>query len=470
MAVLTPSMREKLKKALYPKSVALVGASPEQLSVGFGPLCNILSRDSAVKVFPVNPKYQSILGIRCYKTLEEIEEPIDLVVFLVNHKLATDMIPLAAKLGIKAGVIVAGGFKELKDGKEMEKVLVEKCIEYEFPVIGPNTLGFSNFLHGFHGIFWHLGVPKHSPTPLSGIAVISQSGGVGLTISYNLESLGLEPALFVGVGNRSVVDFEDYIQVLKDDERVKVFTLFIEGLDFPRGLYETLKELSDLRHFVVYKAGKREEVERATTTHTGAVVGNYALYQTMFEQSGTIEVQSTWEAAVISKALDMVPLPSGNRLCILTFTAGPSIVAMDILVEGGWVMPDFSEDVIKRVRAIIGEKTPVDLQNPMDLTGPGFIPQTYVAVMEEVLKEDFDAYLFVWNYNGLIRVPLLEWKNLSRKFPNKSMVFVVLANSQDGVPIIRTMAFDGLCGYLTPEDGAKALNGLLLRKRFIEGK
>jgi hypothetical protein len=118
---------------------------------------------------------------------------------------------------------------------------------------------------------------------------------------------------------------------------------------------------------------------------------------------------------------------------------------------------------LNRVRKIIGENTPVDLQNPLDLTGPGFVPNTYASVMEQVLQEDFDAYLFIWGINPLIRPPIMEWKAFRERYPEKSMIFVMIAHAEEGVPLLREMARLGLCGYLTPEDGALALNSLLKR-------
>ncbi len=469
MSKLTPLMKEKLKKALYPRSIALIGASPDQLSVGFGTTYNLLRFPFKGPVFPVNPRYESILGVRCFKTIEEVTPPPDLVIFLVNHRLALEMIPQVANHGCSGGMIVAGGFKEIsgEEGKSLERTLIETALKYEFPIIGPNTLGMCNLLEGVHAIFAHLDVSPNPPV-IPSIAILSQSGGVGLTIASNLKSLGTDPAFFIGVGNRSIVDFEDYLEVLRDDDRVSTFCLFIEGMEYPRGLYETLKRLSPHRHIVAYKAGKHESVTRATVTHTGAVAGNYALYRTMFEQAGVIEVESSHDAAVVSKALSMVPLPKGNRLAIMTFTAGPSIVAMDRLVQAGWNLEPFTNDLLAKVRRIIGEKTPVDLQNPLDLTGPGFIPQTYSLVMEEILKEDFDAFLFIWGINPLIRTPIVEWKILKDRHPDKSIVFVLIAHAGEGLPLLREMNRLGICCYLTPEDGALALNALLRRRTFIE--
>ena len=455
-------MRNKLKRALVASRVALVGASPEQLSVGMGPLFNLLTASFQGGVFPVNPKYKKILGCTCYPSLEAIDPPPDLAILLLNQHAAVEMAERAAKHGVAAVTIVAGGFKEFGEGgMELEARLRQLADHYQMPVIGPNTLGFSSFHKGLHGLFWRLDTV---PGP---VAVISQSGGVGLTIANCLRDLECGLSHFIGAGNCTVVDFEDYLEVLSGQPEVATFCLFIEGLRNPRGFFECAKRLAPHKPIVAYKAGKIEEVTRATVTHTGSLAGEYRAYQAMFRQAGILEADSSWEAAVMGKALSMLRPPASNRLCALTFTAGPSIVAMDRLLASGWELPDLSASARIHIRSIIGEKTPVDLQNPVDLTGPGFLPHTYARVLDILLFEAFDAYFLVWSYNALIRIPIAELENF-RKSTDKPFVLVLLAPAREAGPYLQDLNARGICTYLTPEDGATALNALLDRSRFLE--
>lgn len=460
---LSPRMQDNLKRTLNARRVAIVGASREQLSVGMGPLHNLLLARFQGEVFPVNPKYQEILARKCYPDLESIDPPPDLAILLLNQQLAVDVAERAGRLGIPGVTIVAGGFREVRTGGEaLNERLQRIASQYEMAVIGPNTLGFSTFHHGLHGIFWHLDA---MPGP---VAIISQSGGVGLTMAYSLRGLHCGLSHFIGVGNRTVVDFPDYLDVLRDEPHAGTFLLFIEGVEDPRSLYAAIKETALKRPVVVYKAGKNEAVSKATTTHTGSLAGEYGLYRAMFKQAGAFEAESSRDAAVAAKALSMVRPPRGTRLCALTFTAGPCIVAMDKLVGNGWELPDIRQETKSKILAIIGEKTPVEIQNPVDLTGPGFLPKIYVPVLETVLQEDFDACLIVWNYNPLIRVPVVEFEELAKRYGDKTMVLVNLANQAEAAPFSATLAARGICAYLTPEDGATALNALLSRHLFLK--
>jgi acetyltransferase len=456
-------MREKLKRALNARRVALVGASREQLSVGIGPLYNLLSRSFQGEVLPVNPNYNEIFGLKCYPTLESINPPPDLAVLLLNRDRALEMAERAGKIGIPAVTIVAGGFREIRSGgKAFDERLLELATHYEMGVIGPNTLGFSSFHKGLHSIFWHLDA---LPGP---VAVLSQSGGVGLTICQGLIDLHCGISHFIGLGNCTVLDFADYLEVLADDPNAGTFLLFIEGVEHGRSLYEALKKTALRKPVVAYKAGKNEGVSRATATHTGNLAGEYRLYRSMFKQAGAFEAQSVFDAAVAAKALSMLKTPRGHRICALTFTAGPCIVAMDKLLDAGWEFPDLSPEAKLKIGSILGEKTAVDIQNPVDLTGPGFIPQIYKSVLETVLQEDFDAYFLVWSFNPLLRDATIEIEYLAKKHPEKILVFVFIAHQIEAAPYLAALHSKGICTYLNPEDGATALNALLFRHNFLK--
>ncbi|MHC1742789.1 MAG: CoA-binding protein [Syntrophobacteraceae bacterium] len=460
---LSSRMQDNLRRTLNARRVAIVGASQEQLSVGMGPLHNLLAARFQGEILPVNPKYDQILGQRCYPDLESIDPPPDLAVILLNQHLAVEMAERAGRIGIPGVTIVAGGFREVREGGEaLNERLLKIATDHDMVVIGPNTLGFSTFHHGLHSIFWHLDA---TPGP---VAVISQSGGVGLTMGYALRDLECGLSHFVGVGNRTVLDFADYLDVLRDDANAGAFLLFVEGVENPRLLYEAIRETTPKKPVVVYKAGKQEAVSKATATHTGSLAGDYAIYKAMFKQAGAFEADSSWDGAVAAKALSMVEPPRGKRLCALTFTAGPCIVAMDKLVANGWELPDLRPETKSRIMGIIGEKTPIEIQNPIDLTGPGFLPKTYVPVLETVLQEDFDAYLVVWNYNPLIRVPVVELETMVKRYGHKTIVMVDLATRAEAAPLSETLAARGVCCYPAPEDGATAMNALLSRHLFLK--
>ncbi len=315
---LSPLMLERLKRAINARRVALVGASQEQLSVGMGPLFNLLGASFQGEVLPVNPKYGELLGLKCYPDLESIDPPPDLAILLLNQHLALQMAERAAKLGIPAVTIVAGGFREVRSGgKALDKRLLEVATQHQMCVIGPNTLGFSTFHHGLHAVFWHLDA---KPGP---VAILSQSGGVGLIIGQALRNLHCGLSHFIGLGNRTVLDFADYLEVLRDDPNAETFLLFIEGVEHPRGLYEALRKTALQKPVIVYKAGKNEGVSKATATHTGSLAGEYRLYRSMFRQAGAFEAQSASDAVCGSQGPEHAAGASRSSYLCAYFHCGP---------------------------------------------------------------------------------------------------------------------------------------------------
>jgi acyl-CoA synthetase (NDP forming) len=141
---------------------------------------------------------------------------------------------------------------------------------------------------------------------------------------------------------------------------------------------------------------------------------------------------------------------------------------MDKLVSAGWELPDLSPGAKEKVKSIIGEKASVVIQNPVDLTGAGFLPTIYSRVLDVILSEDYDAYFLVWDYNPLVRIPAVEFVNLASRFAGRPVVVAMLANQMESVSYMETFASRGICAYLTPEDGASALNALLARQIYLK--
>jgi len=444
-----------------PSSVALVGVREGQLSVGFNAFLNLVGHGYKGRVYPVTPRLKELMGISCYPDLASLPEVPQLVMIMVNHVRAVEVLEECGALGVKNAIIVAGGYKEYGEGRELEDRIREICRRYCINLVGPNTLGFANVKGGVWPLFWHL---KARP---GSIALLSQSGGVGLTVAHHLYEEGMGMSKWVGVGNRTVLEFADYLDYLVTDEETGTVGLFIEGTEDGRRLYQAARRLAAVKPVAVYKVGEREEVDRAARTHTGSMAGSKAVYSGAFRQAGVVETFSPRGLAIALKALDLLPLPRGNRLCILTFTAGPSIVAMDELLGWGWKVPPLGREVREEIRRIIGEATPVDIGNPVDMTGPGFLPEVYVPVARLLLKESFDAYLFFWSYNPNIRVPVEELL-LMKGETDKPLVVVLLGVREEVREELERLQSGGIPLFLTPEDGARALGFLLERRRLME--
>ena len=451
-----------MESLFSPSSIALVGVREGQLSVGFNALLNLVHHGYQGRIFPVTPKHKELLGMPCYPDLASLPEVPDLVMILVNHRRAVDVLEACGAMGIKNAVIVAGGYKEYGEGRELEVRIKGICQKYGIRLVGPNTLGFANVKGGVWPFFWHMRTKPGS------IALLSQSGGVGLTVAHLLYEEGVGLSKWIGVGNRTVLEFADYMEYLVTDHETRTVGLFVEGTEDGRRFFQASRRLAAVKPVAVYKVGEAEEVDRAAQTHTGSLAGSKSVYSGAFRQAGVVEASSPRELAIALKSLDMLPLPGGNRLCLLTFTAGPSIVAMDKLLSLGWKIPSLSDGAREEIYRIIGEKTPVDIDNPVDMTGPGFLPEVYAPVARLLLKEPFDAYLFFWGFNPNVRIPVEELLILKGD-TKKPVVMVLLGVGSREVEEERERLQErGIPVFSTPEDGARALGFLLARRRLME--
>jgi len=449
-----------MRTLFNPKSIALIGASQGQTTVGFNAILSLVKHGYKGEIYPVNPKYKEILGIPCYPSLRELPRTPELAMILVNHIKAVEVLNECGALGIKNAVIVAGGYKEYKKGKDLEEKIKDICKKYSIKLVGPNTLGFANVKENVWPFFWHM---KTKP---GSVALVSQSGGIGLTVAHLLYEEGIGLSKWIGVGNRTVLEFADYLDYLVTDEDTKTVGIFIEGTDDGRRLYEAACRLAKVKPVAVYKVGESQEVNLVALTHTGSLAGNNAIYSGVFKQAGVVETSSPRELAIALKALDMLSLPEGDKLCVLTFTAGPSIVALDKLISYRWRLPQLKEEIKRKIYRIIGEGTPVDITNPVDMTGPGFLPEVYIPVARVLINEPFDAYLFIWSYNKNIRVPVEELISLRSQNP-KPIVMVLLGAKEEVSDEIKRLQEAKIPVFTTPEEGAFALKVLLERKRML---
>ncbi len=452
-----------MERFFNPSSIALVGVREGQLSVGFAALWNLIHHGYKGRVYPVNPRLKELMGLPCYPNLQALPEIPDLAMILVGHERAVGVLENCGGLGIKNAIIVAGGYKEYQGGRELEDRIREICRMYSIRLLGPNTLGFVNVKSNIWPLFWYMRARPGS------IALVSQSGGVGLTIAYLLYEEGVGLSKWIGVGNRTVLEFADYMEYLATDDDTRTVGLFVEGTEDGRRFFQAAKYLASVKPVAVYKVGEAQEVNKAAFTHTGTLAGSKPVYSGAFKQAGVLEASSPRELAIVLKALDMLPLPQGNRLCILTFTAGPSIVAMDKLLQYGWEVPPLREEARRQIYQIIGEKTPVDIDNPVDMTGPGFLPENYYPVARLLLREPFDVALFLWGYNRAIRVPVEELIMMKRE-AKRPIVVVLLGVRSEIAEEIEMLQSAGIPVFVTPEDGALALGALLQRKRLVEGR
>jgi 3-hydroxypropionyl-CoA synthetase (ADP-forming) len=349
------------------RSVALIGASPEAGKVGNSVLHSLAKHDYKGKVFPVNAKgYQEIMGIKAFKSLDDINEPVDVVVVTVDLKFVPDLLRSCGRRNIHNMVIISGGGKELGgDRAAIENEIKKLSSEQKVRIIGPNCIGMFNAENRLDCAFQ--GHERMLRPKRGEVAFLSQSGTIGIAFMETSDSFGMSK--MISYGNRSDVDEADMIWYLGEDPSTKVIGLYVEGLGDGRKFMNAAKRviLERNKPILVFKNGRTIRGAKQAASHTGSLGGSYNVVRGALEQARIISLDSYEELTGSLKALTWQPVPRGNRVAMITNGAGPVIAAIDNFERLGLAVAEISNKTIKDLK----EHYPPTyvIGNPCDITG-----------------------------------------------------------------------------------------------------
>lgn len=454
-----------LQELFYPRSIAVVGASTDPIKIGHLILQSALL-SHVKRVYAVHAgKAQSILGCRVYPAIDAIpDSKIDLFLFVVPQRHVLPGLRAAIAKGCKGAVVFTAGYRESGEGGDVRQEELRKLANISgIPIIGPNTLGFFRAHRSINATFLPYLSEKFST--LGKTTVISQSGGVGAMIANQFMEDRLALGTLVCVGNRLNVEFADILDFCTQDPETETVALYLEGLEDVRSFFEAARRCACRKPVVVFHAGRTQTGRKTSFSHTGSMATLSAVYTGMFRQAGLIEVRSIQELADTVKCLSLVPPPSGNRVALVTHTAGPAIIASDMLEQGGMMIPDLREET----KTVLVEKKIVPpfipVNNPIDLATAGTDRQAYLDVMEVLTKDqNIDSTLTICvsllggQEGNRLYFPIEAFKEKT-KVTEKPSIMVWAAPvtlEEEFIPWERY----GIPTYPTPERGARALVNL----------
>jgi len=374
---------EKIKAFFEPRSIALVGATEREGTVGRTVLDNLVIAKDKRKVFPVNPNREKILDLKCYPSLSAIPETPELVVIVTQAKTVPGIIEECGKMGVKAVVIISAGFKEIgEEGKEREEKIINLGRKYGMRIIGPNCLGVIKPGAQLNATFaTKMSRPGH-------IAFLSQSGALGTAVLDWAVSREIGFSAFVSLGSMLDVDFGDLIDYFGEDPDTRSIIIYLES--FGDSLKHARKFMSAARGFartkpiIVMKPGKFKESARAAKSHTGAMVGEDSYYEAAFDRAGVVRVEEIEDLFNCASILNTAVLPKEPNLAIITNAGGPAILATDALMSRGGKLAELGEETVK---ALDGFLPPYwSKGNPIDILGDADA-ERFAQTIETVLKD-----------------------------------------------------------------------------------
>jgi acetate---CoA ligase (ADP-forming) len=379
-------MRSDLHRFFNPQSIAIIGASQDFITISGQPLKHLQSHHYKGRLFPVNPRYQEVAGVKCYPALADVPETPDLVLILVNASRVADILEQCGLKGAPYVIIFSSGFSEMGGaGIEMQAKLMEIARRYGIGVVGPNCQGMMNFADrvfaGFGSVFF-------SDYESGEVSMVSQSGGFGFSVA-NLSSKdgGLKFRQMVTTGNEIGISSLEFMDYFIGDPQTEIIAGYIEGARDAWRLPEIgQKALAAGKPILMWKVGNTEQGQRAAASHTANLGGAMALYRAAFRQNAIIQIEDIQDLVDYGRAFRSGRLPSGNRLAIITISGGAGILMTDECVARGMRLAQLAPETVAKLREFV----PIfgSLLNPVDVTAGIFNDLTLINRTLQCIIDD----------------------------------------------------------------------------------
>ncbi len=379
-------MRSDLERFFNPRAIAIIGASQDLSTISGQPLRFLKGHGYEGKLYPVNPRYEEVAGLRCYPALSEIPDVPDLALILVNASRVAETLRQCGEKGVPYVIIFSSGFSEMGGkGVALQRELVAIAREYDIGVIGPNCQGMINVADQVYAGFGSVFNAHYSPGPVS---MVSQSGGFGFSV-MNLSSLegGLPFRQMVTTGNEIGVSTIDFMNYYIRDPKTEIIVGYIEGLKDARRLIEVgEKALAAKKPILMWKVGNTEQGQKAAASHTANLGGAMTLYKAAFRQAGIIQVEDIQDVVDYGRGFRCGRLPEGNRLAIITISGGAGILMTDECIGRGMRVPPLSAETGAKLREFVPSFG--SLLNPVDVTAAIFNDTTLINRTLQVIVDD----------------------------------------------------------------------------------
>ncbi len=454
---MTVGRSAQLEELFEPKSVAVIGASNRAATVGASLFRNILTAGYQGVVYPVNPSWKSVSGVRCYPTVSELPETPDLGIVIVPAERVAPVVVELGERGTKGVMIISSGFREVGgEGAKREDEIIRLAQRYHMSVVGPNCFGVINTdpKMSLNATF------SDSLPPRGNIAFVSQSGALCAGILRYGVSERIGFSRFVSVGNRAGVDENDILYSLGRDPATKVVLLYIESLADGRKFLEAAREVTEQKPVLVIKSGRSPVGERAARSHTGSLAhsGQDRLFDALFEQSGVLRAESIGDLFRMAKIFSTGLRLEGPRLAILTNSGGPGIVAADACARNGLELPTPPTIVSEALTQLLSPSASV--ANPVDMTADAR-PEQYRESLRLLLgAPDVNGALVIATPTGTLSGTALAQAILAARVTSPKPVAACLFGLNDLTQEVSFLEENGIPTFTFPEEAVAGLASL----------
>lgn len=380
---------KSLKYIFEPKSVAVIGASATTGTVGNAIVSNILQSNFQGAVYPVNPKYSNVMSVKAYKDVISIPDTVDMAIICIPSLAVVNVIKQCAEKGVKGIVLITAGFKEIgEDGRKMEDEIISIANKHNIALIGPNVLGIINTQKEISlNANFALKMPK-----AGNVALISQSGAIGVVALDYARQNDLSISKFVSIGNKAVIDESDVLEYLIDDDETQIITMYAEDIGHPARFFEMAnKATAKHKPIIIIKTGRSVRGAIATHSHTGALSTSDTAYDALFAQCGVIRVETLAQLFECAKGFTSLVQPKGNRIVVVTNGGGMGVITTDAAERYGLEMTTFEPETLDALKKVLPPTA--NIHNPVDIIGDADAQRLNDVLIEIVKDKNVDAII-----------------------------------------------------------------------------
>ncbi|OIP02432.1 MAG: CoA-binding protein [Bacteroidetes bacterium CG2_30_33_31] len=456
-------MSKSLDPLFKPKSVALIGASTKELSIGNVIIKNLIRYKYQGPIYPIHPKVDEIRGLKAYKSILEVPGEVDLVHLVIPPQFVPGEVENCGKKGVKAIIINTAGFKEMgADGQELEDDFLARAKKYGIRIFGPNCQGIINSeIRAYCNFTFTFFEPGH-------VSIVAQSGGVGAVIMQAIHDMGIGIRMYASNGNASDISIPEIIRYYGQDENTRAIVIYVESVANPQEFLKIAKEVSAKKPILAMTAGRTDKGAEASRSHIGGLAGSISL-EYLFKKANIISFTNQADLCNAAAAFSSQPIPKGNRVGIITNTGGPAVIAIDELVSNSLVVPPLSANATKILKTTMFESASV--HNPLDVVATAGAAQ-FKSALEVMMNEPTFDSIFI----NFVTPPFVDCESVAKEIVEinkkqiKPMVCNYITDKQNWQPTTKILKDGAVPCFDFSETAAKALSSLVRYKEIKSKK
>jgi len=450
-----------IDRMLNPKAVAAIGASDSEDSVGEALMENLVLGKNRRKVFPVNPNRDTVMGLKCYPDIAKVPEHVNLAVIATPAKTVPRIVEECAQAGVDGVIIISAGFREIgQEGAKLEEEIKRIQSKYDIRILGPNCVGLVRPQIDLNATFL-----RDNPA-IGQIAFISQSGALGSAILNWAISARIGFSMFASLGSTLDIDYGDMIDYLGEDPHTRSIIIYMEGVGNAKKFMSAARGFARTKPIIIIKAGKYAAGAKAASSHTGALAGDYEVYDAAFKRAGVVRVDEIGDLFNCATVLDSRLLPAGPKLAIVTNAGGPAVLAADSIISHGGELAKLSDETVRTMDA--------DLPpfwshgNPLDILGDADVKRFELAVRTCMADPNVDALLVIYTPQGATQ-PTEIAETVCKVAANRRKPLITVWMGEGSVREARdTFHQNDIPTYATPEEAVKTYMYMYRYRRNLD--